>query len=313
MNRYDLCLTWTSEYDFDFVCLLEAACQKRGLTVLHVTSETLGKVLPELAGGQLNFGSHFDCSAHDLRCEPVFVWAREHGIYRINPPELGDWAEDKATMHLELISAGIYTPYTIILPPFNERPHLPPVDLSPLGLPFVIKPSYGGGGEGVILGATSLEQALQARTQFPELKYLLQEQIQSQQLDGRQAWFRIIYCAGNFYPCWWDTHTHVYTAVTAEEKARFGLAPLQEIIARIAQVCKLDFFSTEIAHTPDGRWVAVDYVNDFIDLRLQSKAADGVPDAIVARIATDLAGLVAQQRPKRWYERLFPRSLFQHP
>lgn len=306
MSHFDLCLTWTWEYDFDFVRLLESACQRRRLTILHVTPETLAKVLPELAAGQISFGTHFDCSAHDPRCEPVFAWAREHGVHRINPAELGDWAEDKATMHLELISAGIHTPYTIILPPCNEHPSLPAMDLRPLGTPFVIKPSYGGGGEGVILGASSLDQISQARCQFPELKYLVQEQIQAQLLDGRQAWFRMIYCAGNFYPCWWDTHTHVYTPVTTDEKDRFGLAPLEQITARIAQICRLDFFSTEIAHCPDGRWVAVDYVNDFIDLRLQSKAADGVPNAIVAHLAADLAGLVAQQRPRRWYERLLP-------
>ncbi len=307
MIPYHLCLTWSWEYDADFVRLLESACQRRRLTILHVTPETLENILPKLAAGLVTFGAHFDCTAHDPRFEPVFSWARQHSVQRINPPELGDWAEDKATMHLELISAGVHTPYTIILPPLNEQSHLPPVDLRPLGMPFVIKPSYGGGGEGVILGATSLEQVSEARRQFPDLKYLLQEQIQSHALDGRRAWFRIIYCAGHFYPCWWDTGTHVYTPVTADEKTRFGLAPLEHITARIAQVCKLDFFSTEIAHTPDGRWVAVDYVNDHIDLRLQSRTPDGVPDAILAHIAADLAGLVAGRRPRRWFERLFPR------
>lgn len=309
MKHYDLCLTWSWKYDADFVRLLAAACRARRLTFLPVTPESVDQVLAELAAGQLSCGAHFDFSAHAACFAPLFRWAQERGIQRINPPEIGDWAEDKATMHLELISAGIHTPYAIILPPCDEQPGLPPVDLTPLGRPFVIKPSYGGGGEGVILDATALEQVYRARSQFPDLKYLLQEHIYARELDGRAAWFRIIYCAGQFYPCWWNTHTHVYTPVTADEQTRFGLAPLQAITARIAQVCRLDFFSTEIAHTPDGRWVAVDYVNDQIDLRLQSAAPDGVPDAIVAHIAADLAGLVAAQRPRRWFERIFPRFL----
>jgi glutathione synthase/RimK-type ligase-like ATP-grasp enzyme len=309
MKYYDLCLTWSWKYDADFVRLLESACRARRLTFLQVTPESVEQALAELAAGQLTFRAHFDFSAHQAYFEPLFRWAREQGIQRINPPEIGDWAEDKATMHLELINAGVHTPYTIILPPFDEQPALPHVDLGLIGVPFVIKPSYGGGGEGVVLGATSLEQVCQARSQFPDLKYLLQEQIQSRELDGRQAWFRMIYCAGRFYPCWWNTRTHVYTPVTTDEQTRFGLAPLQEITARIAQVCKLDFFSTEIAHTPDGRWVAVDYVNDQIDLRLQSQTPDGVPDAIVANIAADLAALVAKQRPRPWFERLASRFL----
>lgn len=307
MKYYDLCLTWSWKHDADFVRLLDSACQARGLTFLQVTPESVESILAGLATGELTFTAHFDFSAHDVRFEPLFRWAREQGIQRINPPEVGDWAEDKATMHLELISAGIQSPYTIILPPFNEQPGLPHVDLSPLGVPFVIKPSYGGGGDGVILGATTLEQAHRARSEYPDLKYLLQEQVESHELDGRQAWFRVIYCAGNFYPCWWNTRTHVYTPVTVDEETRFGLAPLYEITTHIAQICRLDFFSTEIAHVRDGRWVAIDYVNDQIDLRLQSQTPDGVPDSIVAHIATDLAGLVTRQRPSQWYDWLLLR------
>ena len=307
MTRYDLCLTWSWKYDADFVRLLETACQAHHLTLLPVTLETFEEVLPKLVSGELSFAAHFEFSAHDPRFEPVDRWAREHNLYRINPPEMGDWAEDKATMHLELISAGVYTPYTVIISPYNEQAVLPWIDLTPFKGRFVIKPSYGGGGEGVILNATLLEQVEQARHQFPELKYLLQEQVEARELDGRGAWFRLIYCAGQQYPCWWDIHTHVYTPVTTDEIARFEMGPLREITARIARVCKLDFFSTEIAHTSDGRWVVVDYVNDQIDLRPQSTAADGVPDAILAHIAADLAGLVAQHCPRPWYQRILGR------
>ena len=40
----------------------------------------------------------------------------------------------------------------------------------------------------------------------------------------------------------------------------------------------------------------MDYVNDPLDLRLQSTAADGVPDAIVENIAGRLARLVQRHR-----------------
>ena len=36
-------------------------------------------------------------------------------------------------MHLELIASGLNTPYSIILPPYDEQPELPDLDLSPLG------------------------------------------------------------------------------------------------------------------------------------------------------------------------------------
>src|SRR5690348_7053461 len=98
MTRYDLCLTWSWEHDADFVRLLEAACRVRKLSLLQVTPETVEPVLAQLIAGEVVLGAHFDFSAHDARFERLFAWAREQGIRRINPPEVGDWAEDKATM-----------------------------------------------------------------------------------------------------------------------------------------------------------------------------------------------------------------------
>ncbi len=298
MTRYDVCLTWCWEYDKDFIRLLESACAARGLTLLHIPPETLEKVMLELQTGQTTFAAFLDRTEHAAAYQPVFRWAREQGVYRINPQEMADWAEDKATLHLELISAGINSPYTIILPPFNEQPALPPIDLQPLGLPFVVKPCYGGGGEGVYCNVTGLEKVLQARSEFPQHKYLLQQNITAQTLDGREAWFRVIFVDGEIYPCWWDTRTHIYAPLSAEDETRLDLFPLRELTTRIAAICKLKFFSTEIAFADSGQWIAIDYVNDQIDLRLQSQAVDGVPDALVEKIASGLADLVERKCPR---------------
>lgn len=141
----------------------------------------------------------------------------------------------------------------------------------------------------MILEASAWEQVEMARQQFPDEKYLLQAHVRTCQLDGRPAWFRILVCEGAVYPCWWDQISHVYKRVTAEEKARFQLRQLNEVSARIAQICQLQLFSTEVALTEKGEFLVVDYVNDPVDLRLQSKAVDGVPDAIVGNIAGRLA------------------------
>ncbi len=90
--------------------------------------------------------------------------------------------------------------------------------------------------------------------------------------------------------------THIYARVTAEEKARFGLRSLRQIPVRIAQICGLHLFSTEIALTEEGHFLVVDYVNDPVDLRLQSKAVDGVPDVYVESIAARLARLADRHR-----------------
>jgi hypothetical protein len=115
-------------------------------------------------------------------------------------------------------------------------------------------------------------------------------------LDGRRAWFRIYFVDGNIHPCWWDPETHIFAPLNADEEQRFGLSPLRLVTAKIASICHLDWFSTEIALSKDGKFVAVDYVNDGIDLRSQSNAQDGVPDKVIRAIASDLVALAARQR-----------------
>lgn len=293
MQIHDLCLAWNWEYDAGFVRLLEAACSSHGLDLLQVTLANLDQVVSSVVSGNTRFRTLIDrASDSDPRFQPLVDRARTDGSLRINPQEQAHWSQDKATMHLEFLTAGLETPYTIILPPFSEQPHIPPTNLNPLRGSFAIKPAEGGGGDGVILEACSCEQVHAARQQFPEQKYLLQAHIQPCLLQGRPAWFRVLVCAGAVFPCWWDPNSHAYTRVTAEERFRFSLRPLHVIPQRIAQVCRLHLFSTEIALTEAGHFLVVDYVNDPVDLRLQSEAFDGVPDGIVEKIARRLTRLV---------------------
>jgi hypothetical protein len=292
MPHYHLCLAWNWEYDADLVRLLETACRERGLSLFQITPDNLFASLDRLAGGEISFGALLDrASEADSRFLPIEAWAFTHDAVRINPREASLWSEDKATMHLEFMAHGLYMPHTIILPPYAEQPKIPVPELDPLGNPFVIKPARGGGGEGVVLEAASLEQALSARQQYPDEKYLLQAHVRPRELGARPAWFRVLYCTGQVYPCWWDPSSHIYAPVTPAEEAESGLGALGAITERIAEISKLSIFSTEIAYTPEGLFMVVDYVNDQIDLRLQSKAADGVPDEIVKDIAARLARL----------------------
>lgn len=293
MIAFDLCLAWSWEYDAAFARLLEAACGRSGLSLLQVTPETLENILERLGTRQVCFSALLDRAGDaDPRFQPLDERARAEGILRINPAERTRWAWDKATMHLEFIHAGLITPFTLILPPFESQPEFPAPDLSILGERFAIKPVIGGGGEGVVLEAVSWDQVREARRQFPHQKYLLQAHITPQSLDGRPAWFRVLVCAGAIFPCWWDPATHVYTRLTAEQRFRFGLVGLRSVAARIASICRLDLFSTEIALVADGSLVVVDYVNDPVDLRLRSLAVDGVPDTIVEAIASCIARMV---------------------
>lgn len=296
MQQFQLCFSWCWLYDRDFVDLLERACQARQVTFFQVTSEIVDPVVAALQQEELSFRVFFDrASDVDERFNPLVEWANHANLFYINRNWLARRAWDKAAMHHQLTRNGLDAPYTLILPAYQESPELPEIDLSPLGGSFAIKPAHGGGGAGVLVGATSWEQVLTVRQQFPLDQYLLQAQVRPVLLDGRPAWFRLIYCLGNIHLCWWDPATHIYTPVTPSDEVQYNLDILNEIAERIARLSRLELFSSEVAFTPDGRFPVVDYINDPIDLRLQSRLPQGVPDHIVSSIAENLAAFAAEQ------------------
>ena len=292
--QYDLCLPWYWEYDDAFSGMVERACIEEGISLWQVTPGNLLDSITALYNGVTTFKTLLNRGQGEPTFEPIQRWAREHGARRINPAEISAWSEDKSTMHLEFISAGLNTPHTIVLPSFLEQPVIPPIDLTSLGENFVIKPSNGGGGEGVIIGASGMDQILRARMEFPRQKYLIQSHITPKIVGGKPAWFRVFYANAETYPCWWATDTHIYQNVTAEEEAREGLDRLRDITRCIASICRLDWFSTEIALADD--FVVVDYVNDEIDTRVQSQAMDGVPDEVINNIARQLVKIAKENQ-----------------
>jgi len=300
---HDLALSLDWEYDWDFVRLIEGEARGRGLRTLSVSPVNIAEVLAALRTGRLGFRVLLDraspATPDFLALQSVAI---ERGADVIEPLDKLRWASDKATMHLEFIAHGIHTPYTVILPSYESEaiPALRPAELVPLGSPFVIKPANTTGGcLGVVEDARDIQDALAARRLFPADKYLLQEKIIPQDREGRRFWFRGIFILGEVHCAWWDDRTHVYAELTDEDVERFELQPLPLIVRAVAAISGLRFFSTEIVRDVLGRFVSVDYVNEICDMRLQSAAADGVPDAVVRKIASRIASYVAAAFPVR--------------
>jgi len=289
MVDYDLCIAWNWQYDADFIALLEAGCHSKGLSMLQITPTNLGEVLHGLASQEIGCRAFFDrASDEDLQFMPLVQWMHENRIFGINSYERASLTWDKSELHSLLITVGLDVPHTIVLPAFFDQPELPCIDIFSLGEQFTIKPAHGSGGVGVVTHVSSWEHVLNVRKEHAADKYLLQAHVSPKQLNARPAWFRVIYCTGQTYSCWWDPKDHIYSPVTLEEKNTHNLERLDETVQVIFRLCGLELFSTEIAISQEDEFKVVDYVNDQIDLRLQSIHKDGVPDTIVHDIAERL-------------------------
>lgn len=293
---YDFGIAWEWEHDADFVQRLDRECQHRGIKSYLISPSNLARDLERIRRGELSFRVFLDrASDLDAEFEPLNAAVENQGARMINVQSKMLWAMDKATMHLEFLSAGLEVPYTMILSPYVEDARMPPLDFGRLGRPFVIKPAIGGGGEGVTLNAETLDDVFRARKAHSDQKILLQEKIVPVTLRGRRAWFRVFYVVGEIIPCWWDNVTHLYTELLPWQEEYFALMPLCEIARRIAEIVGLDFFTTEIALTPAGRFVTVDYVNEACDMRIQPPHRDGVPEHIANRIVTKMINFVERR------------------
>lgn len=297
MITYDLGLAWEWRDDEDFISVLQETCRQFGLSCLTISHDNLGEVLKSTAGSQTAFRTFLD-RAWDAApaFHPLADWAKTNVPFHINPYPRSLWAIDKATMHLELLGAGLHVPYTRILAPYNQERNPQLFDLSLLGSSFYLKPAHGGGGIGVVKAAISWEDIHKARSTFPDDKYLVQRKITPTSCGGRLAWFRVLHAGGAVFPCWWDRETHVYTPVTNQDVTAWYLDALANTSRTIAAITGLRLFSTEMGITDEGHIVVVDAVNDPCDLRRQSRHADGVPDETWRALIQELVYLVVAAR-----------------
>jgi len=298
-QTYDFCVATDWEYDKDFVSLIEqVAREKYALTTYVVEPFNLDETIHRVHNGELNFRFFYDRGSDS---SPEFLALHnlmlQNAIPILDSLERLKWTSDKATMHLEFIANGLVTPYTIIIPPFNttEKILLSVVNLANLGRPFIIKPANTtGGGIGVVDGAETLQDVLTARKVYDNDKYLLQEKVKPIEQDGRRFWFRGFFCCGKIYCSWWDDTTHVYELLSPEHVKTYQLNELFNIVEKISKIIQLNFFSTEIAFSQNGKFVVIDYVNEICDMRLKSLHRDGVPDEIVHKIVNHIVDYVKQ-------------------
>lgn len=288
----DLLVLWAWEYDADFIALLKRTCDRRGVTTLICGPDDFATVSARLESGEINARIGLD---------RVWDWGGEYELHveamkRRVPLMVNDYARvkrvwNKVTMHMTLIAHGLYAPYLLVIPSHDEQPHLPPIDLAPLGGKFSVK-SVHSGGSGVLKPTCSWAEVLQKRREWPSDQTILQAWVEPKMLGHRRAWFRVFYACGSTFPCWADDRTHVQEPVTPEDERRFRLDVLRGMTQQIAGLCGLNVFSTEIALDERNLWQVCDYVNEPCDFRLKSTAPNGVPDEIVAAICERIAGWV---------------------
>lgn len=302
---FDIGLAWDWEFDRDFIYGLENECIAIGLSTFRIEPQNIEAITRLARTKKMQFRTYLDrASDSDENFTPLAKYLARTKTYVFNEYAMVDYAKDKANMHLALMGEGIHVPYTIIISPYNKNAEveLSLTELAHLGRPFIIKPANTtGGGLGVVVGAETLKEILETRQHHKNDKYLLQETVQPAEFNGSIAWFRVFYAFGITVICWWDHRTHIYRELTKPEERKYKLSKLRTMMLTIHRICRLDFFSSEITLTEEGKFIAVDYVNEICDMRLQSRHFDGVPDIVVSHIQRQFARHARAQIKRELY------------
>lgn len=298
-SSIDFLLAYDWPYDEPFIRLLEAELHVAGLSFLAVTPEHLPRIMDDLVSGRCSAYAFLDrASDTDPAFLPLEAWAADHVPHILNPGALRRRVWHKTNLHWEFIRAGVITPHTIPLLSFRQAPVLERIpDISPLGVPFSVKPDLGGGGWGVLTDAQDWSDVEEVRRKLPDDDLILQQFVTPTVLEGRRAWFRILFACDIVIPCWWDDQTHLFGhAVSILERDRYQLSPLWDIVGTAARISQLQLFSTEVGLTREGQFIAVDYVNDPVDLRMQPHAREGMPIDVARHLALALTAHIRDLR-----------------
>ncbi|MFH0790961.1 MAG: hypothetical protein V2A64_04940 [Candidatus Omnitrophota bacterium] len=292
METFDLGIAWDRELDNEFVEGLNNCALKEGLRPYLLHGYNFYTFLKDVSEGNIYFRFFLNRTSGD---DSVFSglpdFLKRKGITFINHPERTKESGDKFKMHLKFNSHDMPVSKTVLISPQEDRKTLE-LKMKYLSKPFMLKPADGLSENGVIADAHSLADVVKVKERHKDIRHIAQEKILPKKLGNKPAWFRVFYACANITPCWWHPVTHVYDILTLDEAYALGLSDIWVLTKRINQICKLDFFSTEMVMKNDGKLVIVDYVNYQPHMRRKSKFNDGVPDEIVNKVIEKVISFV---------------------
>jgi len=288
---YDIALATTHQY---FSSRVMEFCAEFDLSFYLVEPIWVADYLSKVQEGEIKTRVYIDFGSDHLEPNNLYFALAEEvkksGAYMIDDPDHVATVAHKGLFHQVLLENEIAVPETVIV----QRADLNSFRLNDdikayVGVPFVVKPGWGGGRWGVVLDGRSEEDLYKsAREADFSDSFLIQKKIVPKPMDGRVGWFRVFHIFEETIICWWDPQTGQYQLVTPLEKRTYDLRPLEKIADDIARLSQINFFSTEIALTCDNRFLVIDYLNTGCDMHAKSFWPTGPPDEVVRHIAWNL-------------------------
>ena len=288
-KTFDVGIGWGNAVDVNFIRELKKELRKKKLTFKEVTFITLREDFQKIKKGELHFKTFIDRSSDDFGGFLLVAYLlASRGTHVVNDPESVTLYSGKADLYYLLKKAKLPLPKTFIIDPKQRSQSYFKKIVKELGIPFVLNPSYGGAGEGVVLNAVSAEKIAEYTKENDGDYSIAHEYLVPAVRQKRFAWFRPIYVCGTIIPLWWDQQNHYYQefGVSAFEKKTASV--LATYVKKIARITGLELFSVEVVLDERGTYLVIDYTNHPIDLNTRDTIPDGLPVNVLRTIVTTL-------------------------
>lgn len=308
MIIYDLAVFWEWDYDTFFNTTLQKIAQLYNLKIIFIDPALINVTERALAENEIFFKWYLDrASETDARFLNLVQICQLLKINSINPFSHVHRALSKSYMHKLLYGKNIPLPETIVIPSYKSKIELPFFTFANIGIPFVLKPANGGGGDGVHMGLTEISQIELYRKEYPDSEYLIQQTIIPKIKDNRPIWLRVFFVCDEIFFSFWNPQTKIFSLINKTDNLpndkllddgklpdvdEYIIQNIKNIIIEIAKISKMRFFSSEVAVNPDNCPIVIDYVNDPVDLRPKSSHKDGMPDELLEKIVFRLINFI---------------------
>ncbi len=293
---FDLAMTHGLDSDDFFIHRIQERCAQLGMNFFLIEPIWLEPFRFQFEQGNLSVRVLLNMhSEHHNPSDPflrLIHSAAEKGVMMIDDPRVALDAFDKARFHARLVREGMPVPTTVIvgheeLSGYEFTPGL----FAALGSTFVIKPAKGYGRRGVVLNASAPEDLRRSAAAWPDSHYLLQERIRPRLVNDQPMYFRAFHVFGKIHVCLWNCFTDAYSREIDSTDAEFKdcHGRITELVNKLASLCGMKFFSTEIAIDGENKIFLIDYVNDQCHMLTKSSSpGNGVPDDLVRAVAFGL-------------------------
>lgn len=292
MKKYDLVLGWSSFFDRPFARKLRDKARKEGLSFYEITLPNFERNFESVQNGTIRTDVFIDRGFIDY---PPYQSISElflaNGTRVINNPRSTAVLGSKLCLKEMYENAGLPLLPVHTINGQKNSSFLNKI-ISKTGIPFVVKTAHSADADSVVTaGQTAVDIRQFMQDYFDTV--IVEPFISPTLIREKHAWFRAIFACGKTIPVWWNPRNHYYTEFGNSREEKSISSKLRSFAEKIHKMTGVELFTLEaVVPCSKGMLVITDYLNQPMDLNVQTENSSGLPPKVLDAIVDSIVGSI---------------------